>query len=285
MSVPLLRRRAGEVVANRPLGVYRQLSVVLPALAVAARPGQFVIAPPGRPDRVLPRTWWVAGERTEAGFGSTLELVVPEGDGDAPALPEPGDLLELTGPIGRGFGMPTQPVTAIVATEGAAGAVGRWLAERLRGGGCSVHLVSCAVDPEQHVDLVQARRVADGVVLTRPEEAGSALRRLAGSTAASVLYAVGPVPLSATVARVAAEAGVVSQVTGVDIGGPGICGHGLCGGCDVPLARAGRQATGVRACAEGPVLRGDLVDWEAAMGGAATMGATATGVATRTGGP
>lgn len=265
MSAPLLRRRAGEVVAHRPLGAYRQLSVVLPALAVPARPGQFVIAPPGRPDRVLPRTWWVAGERTEAGFGTTLELVVPDAGADDPALPEAGDQLELTGPLGRGFGLPTTPVTALVATQGAAGAVGRWLAERLRAAGCQVHLVSCADDPEDHVDLVQTRRVAHGVVLTEPGQAGRALQQLVRDVAPSVLYAVGPVSLSAVVAQAAADAGVVSQVSGVEIGGPGLCGHGLCGGCELTLARGRGGGARVRPCSEGPVLRGDLVDWAASV--------------------
>lgn len=278
MNARLLRRRAGEVVANRPLGAYRQVSVVLPALPGPARPGQFVIVSPGRPDRVLPRTWWLAGERTEAGFGSTLELVVPDGEPGEPALPEAGDQLELTGPLGRGFGLPTTAVTAIVATEGAAGAVGRWLAERLRDSGSEVHLLSCAADPEQHVDLVQARRVADGVVLSHPDQAGSALVQLAQRTAASVLYAAGPLALSATVARVAAQTGVVSQVTGVDIGGPGVCGHGLCGGCELPLISGRRVGARVRPCSEGPVLRGDLVDWSAT--GAAVSAESAASAST-----
>lgn len=263
MSAPLLHRRAGEVVAQRPLGVYRQLSVVLPTLAVPARPGQFVIAPPALPDRVLPRTWWVAGERTEAGFGSTLELVVPEPGPKDGSLPEPGDLLELTGPVGRGFGLPTAPVRALVATEGAAGAVGRWLAERLKAAGCRIHLLSCASDPELHVDLVQARRVADEVVLTDPEQAPSVLQQLTERAAVSVLYAVGPVSLSAAAAQVAEAAGIVSQVSGVDIGASDICGHGLCGGCELPVAPGRRPGARVRPCAEGPVLRAELVDWAA----------------------
>ncbi|NLG22498.1 MAG: dihydroorotate dehydrogenase electron transfer subunit [Actinomycetales bacterium] len=263
MSAPTLHRRAGEVVANRPLGAYRQLSVVLPALATPARPGQFVIVPPARADHVLPRTWWVAGERTEAGFGTTLELVVP-GTG---ALPAPGEELQLTGPVGRGFGLPTTPVTAVVAAQGAAGAAARWLCELLRSVGCTVHLVSCADEPEQHVDLVLARRSADGVVLTELGSAAATLADLTHTLTPSVLYAAGPLSLSRTVALVAERAGAVSQVSGVGIGAEGLCGHGLCGACDLPLrATAGRGAT-VRPCADGPVLRGAVVDWAAVVDG------------------
>lgn len=270
MSGPQLRRRLGEVVANRPVGSYRQLSVVLPTLPGRTRPGQFVVAPPPAADRVLPRTWWIAEERTEPGFGSTLDLVVREGEWP---LPEAGDSLALTGPVGRGFGLPTTAVTAVVAAQGEAGATGRWLCERLRAVGCTAHLLSVAPDPEQHVDLVRARRSADGVVLVEPDGVREALTAQVSSTEAAVLYAVGPVSLSATVAGVAEQAGVVSQVTGVHLGDPSgeasmgetrsgadVCGHGLCGACDLPLA--GRREAWVRPCADGPVLRGDLVDWE-----------------------
>lgn len=265
MSTALLHRRTGEVVANRPLGAYRQLSVVLlPGLAAPARPGQFVVVPAGRADQVLPRTWWVAGERTETGFGTTLELVVPErtSKGALETLPVAGEELHLTGPVGRGFGLPTSPVTAVVATEGVAGAAARWLCERLRGAGCAVHLVSCADDPEWHVDLVQARRSADGVVLVEPTALEGALTETAERVTASVLYAVGPVSLSRTVAHVAAERGLVSQVSGLEIGGEGVCGHGLCGACDLPLTGPSPAAR-VRPCADGPVLRGSLVEWGA----------------------
>lgn len=262
MTTPTLHRRVGEVVANRPLGAYRQLSVVLPTLGVPVRPGQFVVVPPGRSDRVLPRTWWVAGEHSEAGFGSTLELVVADSGGrPEDPLPEPGEQLPVTGPLGRGFGLPTTPVTAVVVTEGAAGAVGRWLSERLRAVGCSTHLVSCAQDPELHVDLVQARRSADGVVLADPGRVADAVADVAERTAASVLYAAGPVELSRQVADVAARLGRVSQVTALDVGADSVCGHGLCGSCDLPLVARGASA--VRPCTEGPVLRGDAVDWAA----------------------
>ncbi|USQ78338.1 hypothetical protein NF556_11840 [Ornithinimicrobium faecis] len=264
MSSPQLRRRVGEVVANRALGNYRQLSVVVPTLPRRARPGQFVIAPPDASDRVLPRTWWIADERTEPGFGSTLDLVLREGGPAGVTLPEAGDSLALTGPLGRGFGLPTTPVTAVVVAQGDAGATGRWLCERLRARGSSAHLLSVAPNPEEHVDLVRARRSADGVVLVEPDSVLEALTALTSSTDAAVLYAVGPVSLSATVAGVAEQAGVVSQVTGVHLGGDDVgtdvCGHGLCGACDLPLA--GQREAWLRPCADGPVVRGDLVDWE-----------------------
>lgn len=255
MSTARLERGPGEVIATRALGAYRQLSVVRPVLPGAARPGQFVLRPPTPGPRVLPESWWLAGARTEAGFGTTLEFVVPEG----PGLPVPGEEVLLTGPVGRGFGLPTTPVTAVVVTQGPAGGAARWLAERLRGRGCTVHLLSSAVDPEEHVDLVQARRTAASVVLTEPAGVRGALEDLAARREAAVLYAVGPVSLSATVARVAARRDLVSQVACLEIGADDRCGYGLCGACELPLS--GQPPRLVRPCVDGPVLRGDLVRW------------------------
>ena len=255
MSTTRLERCTGEVVATRALGAYRHLSVVRPALPRPARPGQFVLLPPAPGPRVLSQSWWLAGARTEAGFGSTLEFVVPE----APDLPAPGEELVLTGPVGRGYGLPTTPVQVVVATQGPAGGAARWLTERLRGRGCTVHLLSCAADPEEHVDLVQARRTVESVVLTDPEGAAGALTDLATRRAAAVLYAVGPLSLSATVARVAARRDLVCQVSCLEVGADDRCGHGLCGACELPLS--GQPQRAVRPCVDGPVLRGDQVRW------------------------
>ena len=79
-----------------------------------------------------------------------------------------------------------------------------------------------------------------------------ALADVAERTAASVLYAAGPVELSTQVAAVAARLGRISQVTALDVGADSVCGHGLCGSCDLPLAARGASA--VRPCTEGPVL-------------------------------
>src|SRR5699024_5882765 len=155
--------------------------------------GQFLLAASASPDEVLARTWWLSGEQTEPGFGSTLEVVVA----DDVLLPGPGGQLALTGPVGRGFGVPTSPVPAVVLTQGAAAGAARWLAERLQAAGCPVHLVSVASDPEEHLDLVRVRRVADGVLLTEREGLAASTRSLAQSVQPAVLYAVGPLWLSA----------------------------------------------------------------------------------------
>lgn len=248
---------AAEVVVSRPLGGYQVLSLSLPALAAAPRPGQLVLATPG--DRPLlqssgrPVLWWISGSETERGFGSTLECVVRPG----PGVPGTGERVGLLGPLGRAFTAPTQAVPVLVVGHEVGGAVARWWSRLLGARGVPAHLVLCADDPDDHVDPVTARRAAASVTLTTPDELAAAVADLSASTGAAAVYAVTPTALSAQLAEVAGERGLAAQVTVLD-DAVLACGLGLCGGCEVPVRAAGRW---VRPCVDGPVLRADLVDW------------------------
>ncbi|MGZ4429477.1 MAG: iron-sulfur cluster-binding protein, partial [Nocardioidaceae bacterium] len=64
-------------------------------------------------------------------------------------------------------------------------------------------------------------------------------------------------------ARAAEQHGAWSQVA---VPWPTACGTGLCHGCAVPVVAEHGVAQLVRACTEGPVLRGDRVRWDALIG-------------------
>ena len=61
-------------------------------------------------------------------------------------------------------------------------------------------------------------------------------------------------------AAAAERAGAWSQVA-VEVPTP--CGTGLCHGCPLPVVGEDGVDRVVRACAEGPVIRGDRVRWDA----------------------
>jgi dihydroorotate dehydrogenase electron transfer subunit len=75
---------------------------------------------------------------------------------------------------------------------------------------------------------------------------------------ADVVYAAGPPDVLHGVARAAEAHGAWSQ-TAVDV--PDGCGTGLCLGCVLPVVGEDGVTRMVRACAEGPVFRGDRVRW------------------------
>lgn len=258
-SAGTVRPTSAEVVSSRALGAYQQLAVTIAAVDPPPRAGQFVVALPGPGElEAMAATWWVGGAGTESGFGTTLELVLRSA-GDPP---RPGDRITLLGPLGRGFAAPTSAVPVLVVGHEAGEAPARWWARELRGRGCTTRLLLSAADPDLHVDLGQARRSADVVVLTTPQDLEQAVHRIGVTDDIAVLYAVGPGHVCAAVARVGRALGIPPRVTAFDAEADDQCGVGLCGVCERRLAAPGSHP--VRPCVDGPVLRGDLVLWDAA---------------------
>ena len=76
-------------------------------------------------------------------------------------------------------------------------------------------------------------------------------------------YAIATAPLDAPAAE---GAGAWSQVA---LEQPLTCATGLCQGCVVPVTGEGGHRRLVRACVDGPVIRGDRVVWSEIVGAVA----------------
>ena len=72
------------------------------------------------------------------------------------------------------------------------------------------------------------------------------------------MYAAGPSRMLHDVALAAEQHGAWSQ-TALDVGQ--VCATGACQSCVVPFVGEDGVSRMVRACVEGPVLRGDRVRW------------------------
>ena len=75
----------------------------------------------------------------------------------------------------------------------------------------------------------------------------------------AALYACGPEPMLAAVARLAADTGRPSQISVERVMG---CGLGGCYSCVIPVREADRSRF-VRSCLAGPVFDGTAIDWNA----------------------
>lgn len=245
-----------RVTAVRPVGGYDAVSLSVSSSPAweRSRPGQLV-AVPGEPGRgeLLPRVHWLAHSDVDPLHGTTVEVVVPAGQG-----PGPGEEVRLLGPLGRGFPLPSDPVPVLVVAQGISAAPVHWLVTLLRSRGCAVHVLLAADDPDAHLDPGSLRRRAETVVLTTPADLPAALadRLDDPATDPAVVFATGPRPLVGVVAALAAPRGRVVRVAAVDPEDPVVCGTGLCGGCDLVLEDADGPRR-VRPCLEGPVVPGE----------------------------
>lgn len=257
----------GEVVATKRVGAHRMLTLSAAGVPERFRAGSFVtVTVPGHAAR---RALWIHRVRASSAFGPTLDVIVtPTGTATTWLAEQPvGTALELTGPLGRPFALPKEPVACLLVGQG------RWaaplfpLAERLRERGCAVTLVLAGADEADLLSALEARRsVRSVVVVTADGSVGTrgTLAEHVGDLVArhdpAVVYAAGPTDALHAVAAAADGRGAWCQVA-LEVPGP--CGTGLCHGCPLPVLGEDGVPRVVRACTEGPVVRADRVRWDA----------------------
>ncbi|MGZ8742983.1 MAG: iron-sulfur cluster-binding protein [Nocardioides sp.] len=250
-------------------GAHHHLTLVAPGVAERFRPGNVVALSVGGPlsDRVTRATYPIHRVRATGAYGGTVEIVLTATDPAAQwlAAAPAGTGLGVVGPLGRPFALPKEPVTCVLVGEGAGSAPLFSLAERLRERGCAVHMLLGARSEAHLFGALEARRATRGVTVTTQDGsvgiAGSVadvLPDLLVRTEADVVYASAPNDTLHAVAAAAEQHGAWSQ-TLVDVSMP--CGTGLCNGCTLPVVGEDGLTRMVRACTEGPVLRGDRVRW------------------------
>lgn len=267
----------GELIASRRLGAFVAHTFVAPGIAERARPGQLVsLAVGDDASAIITRRAVPLRSVTPTGtFGGTVEVVLdPAADAGLAwlAARRAHDEVSILGPMGRGFPLPAQPTTAVVAGVGAAAASLGWLITELRRAGCQVpRVVVGGRDERGLVGVIEARRLVGDVVSVLPTAEGASLEyamqvamgQALREAQAAVVYAAADVPAMAAMTAAAQAHGVALQGA-FDVAMP--CGTGLCHACIVPVADARGDVRGVRCCTEGPVLPGDRVAWAQLMG-------------------
>lgn len=265
----------GDVLSVKKVGAFRHVTLVAPGIAERFRPGNFVavsvghVSPRGHLAR---RSFWIHRVRPTGSHGATIELIVdPTGIGSRwLAGLRQGDPVELTGPLGRPFAQPKEPVSCLLVGEGYAAAPLFPLAERLRERKCVVSVLLAAPDEAHLFGALEVRRTARAVTVATADgsvgQRGGVADVLPGMLergGVDVVYGAGPTDTLHAVAAAAEAAGAWSQVA-LEVPQP--CGTGLCQGCAVPVVAEHGVARTVRACHEGPVFRGDRVQWSGVVG-------------------
>ena len=236
--------------------------IILHAPRVAARvePGQFVHLRIARDTAFLLRRPFsvhlAAGEQIEI-------LYQVLGDGTrALAEREPGEEMDVIGPLGHGWTVPDGAAHALLVAGGLGAAPLGMLVARLADLGVAASVALGAPTEERlmarDVFEAHARRVLCATDDGSEGEHGFVTvpaARLLAEDHPDVVYVCGPEVMSRAISRMAAEAGVPCQVSLERLMA---CGVGACLSC-VVATRCGQK----RACCDGPVFDAEEVLWDA----------------------
>lgn len=264
-----------EVIANTPLSSdYNVIAIAAPAIAAAARPGQFVMlkAAAGfdpllrrpfsvfeirRDDRGAPAGFTVLSKRIGASTRLLYDL-------------RAGDRLGCLGPLGQPWPLVDAPARALMVAGGVGLAPFVTLAEALRPRGVPMTLFYGARRAAELFCLDLFERLGVELVLTTEDgsrgERGlvtaplerALIEARRADAARHHVYACGPEPMMAAAARLAMRYETPCHVSMERIMG---CGVGGCYSCVVPI-RSGAGHHHVRSCVEGPVMAAEQIIWD-----------------------
>ena len=261
----------GELIATRRVGAYHHLTFVAPGVAELAKPGQFVALAVGGDTsaNLLRRCFSIHKVSPSGTYGGTVDVVV--------AARGPGtrwlaglsahDEVNIIGPLGRAFPLPSEPVACVLVGGGYGSAPLFWLAATLRERGCHVEMILGAATEDRLFGVLEARRAADGVTVTTDDGSmgvkgwvSDVLPEVIRRSHAEVVYGCGPMAMLRSLTDVAAAEGAIAQVA---VEESMACGIGVCMTCVMPVVGNDGQTRMVRSCVDGPVFRGDRVRWDA----------------------
>jgi dihydroorotate dehydrogenase electron transfer subunit len=266
----------GEVLSHKKYGEhYHSLTIVSPEIGETVKPGQFVNIKCGENRAtILRRPFSVCRVHKRGGWSSTLEIVF---DIRGPGSEHLSNLrshanVDLLGPLGRGFAMPTRRAHCLLVGGGIGAAPLFFLADELRNEGHRVDFILGARHVGLLLNQIEARRLAsvcrimtddgsvgDGGVVT------DVLADTIERCATEVVYACGPHPMLAAVSAICTTNKVPVQVAVEELMG---CGYGVCMTCVIPMRRRAKKGESpedaivyARSCTEGPVFNGVNVIW------------------------
>jgi dihydroorotate dehydrogenase electron transfer subunit len=263
---------AAEVISNVQLSSdYNVLGLAAPQIAEHALPGQFVMVKAGDGLEPLLRRPFSIFEVLET-RGTTVGLsLLSKRIGPSTTLiytAKPGDRIQCLGPLGRPFVPVTAPDEAWLVAGGVGLAPFATLASVLRTRKTNVRLYYGArraselfyldMFEKMGVELVLATEDGsrgDTGRVTVPLERDLRARR---ADASVMLYACGPEPMLAAVAKLSATYGRPSQVSVERVMG---CGVGGCYSCVISVRTPEGKPHYVRSCLAGPVFRGNEISW------------------------
>jgi dihydroorotate dehydrogenase electron transfer subunit len=259
-----------EVISNKKIGAYHHMVFAVDELATYARPGNFVAISVGGESSslVLRRAFAIYRSTDKGSAGGVIELVIaPHGQGSMWLTSrEIHDTVDIVGPLGTSFGIPTEPVRAILVGGGYGSAPLFGLAEILKARGCRVDMVLGASSAGKiYAPLDGKRSVSSMTITTDDGSAGlhgrvsDALPEIIEINQSEIIYSCGPMAMLEAIQAIADKYELVHQAS---VEESMACGIGVCMTCVVPLRGADGIVRMSRTCIDGPVMDGADVIWD-----------------------
>jgi dihydroorotate dehydrogenase electron transfer subunit len=258
----------GTVLTVRRVDAYWAMTLVAPAVAARFKPGQFVTLAVGGPasSMLLSRAFSIHDVRPD--HGGTVEFVFAVHGRGTQWLADrrARDVLDVTGPLGKPFPLPRDPVNCLLIGGGYGSAPLFALASKLRERRCEVDFLLGAGTGDRVFGALTARRTGRSATITTEDGSlGSRglvtdmLDQVIHDGRTDVIYACGPMPMLRHVTALARRYDIPVQAA---VEEAMACGVGVCMTCVLPVIGSDGITRMVRSCVDGPVFRGESVRWD-----------------------
>jgi dihydroorotate dehydrogenase electron transfer subunit len=258
------------VVSNKRVGQYHQILLNVGQMVNGCKPGNFVAIKVGGDNSrmVLRRAFAISRVSLTGPYGGSMELIVaPFGQGSKWLCSQiEGSTIDLIAPLGTAFGIPTEPVRALLVGGGYGSAPLFGLAEVLKNRGCRVDMYLGASTGAKIYAPMEGKRSVN--VLKIYTEDGSMGERgrvtepipaLISDGLVDVIYSCGPMPMLRAISELVLGSDVVHQCA---VEESMACGVGICMTCVLPLSDSDGNVSMKRSCIDGPVMDGSKVMWD-----------------------
>ena len=260
-----------EIVSNKKVGAYHHMVFAVGDIANAAKPGNFVAISVGGESSqlVLRRAFAIYRTFDRGASGGLLEIVVaPHGAGSTwLANQQPGVKIDLIAPLGTAFGIPTEPVRALLVGGGYGSAPLFGLSDVLKNRGCRVDMVIGASTAMRIYAPLDGKRSVSSLTITTEDgstgktgKVTDVLREIITRNEIDIVYSCGPMGMLEAINNITEEFNLMHQCS---IEESMACGIGVCMTCVLPIKGEDGQIRMLRSCIDGPVVAGESVIWSA----------------------
>jgi dihydroorotate dehydrogenase electron transfer subunit len=258
------------VVANKRIGAYHQIILSVGEAVRYCKPGNFIaIQVGGESSRmVLRRAFAISRTSENAQYGGTVELIVaPHGGGSKWLCAQvEGTEIDVVTPLGRSFGIPTQPANALLIGGGYGSAPLFGLADVLKSRGCKVDMILGASNGSKIYAPMEGKRSVNSLkIFTEDGSMGetgrvtSQLSAIINERQVEIIYSCGPMAMLKAITEITNEHGVLHQAS---VEESMACGIGICMTCVLPVRDEDGSISMKRSCIDGPVMDGASVCWD-----------------------